>query len=470
MNKREFDRHLKDRLDQFESKYSSRIWENIEVTLDENKPKRALPYFPGKLILLAGSLILILGAAAYNFYLKPSINQQYGQAISKLNGDIKPSADNYSDQAYAEQLPQNKNEFRKTIASLSAEKQDSKDNTSYSELRTFKATSGYNKSAPKISTAISINQNEMNQKQLETAVNIANTASNTANTNVLASNIRSISTEKMMSVNSENNEISLADFFLNDPKGKCPKFNTNVPQYFIEAFMGPQFNTNIFAAKDPEYEVYKGIRKNSESALPGYNIGFNVGMEFRNGFLLKSGMIFSNLRNRLDFKQNNVEILKYKVVPSDTIHGNGTVAYVFDTIAYIEKGVRTIRHYNSVKSIEIPLWVGYQKEYLRWSIALNAGLSFQLHSIQTGKVISHTALQEPVEYTNTVNGHYNLYKRTFGFAFMASSQIGYKIGSNYQLYFEPNLRYYPASITVDAHPLKQHLFAYGLNLGVKLGF
>ena len=141
---------------------------------------------------------------------------------------------------------------------------------------------------------------------------------------------------------------------------------------------------------------------------------------------------------------------------------------MFDTIAYVEKGIRTVRHYNSLKSIELPVWIGYQKEFLRWTVGINAGASLQLVSMKTGKVLSPVLPNEPVEFSDSVNGHYNLYKRTLGVGLLGSAQFGYKLTPDLNFLVEPYLKYYPTIITVDEYPLRQKLLVYGINIGLRL--
>ncbi len=474
MNHNEFDKQIKNKLSQYESTYSGDLWANIEKSLDNN-PKRALPYFSGKMLLLSGSLLMIICAVGYAHLqnmdtkklssipnsLPYSNNRAQSGSIENENIEIEQSNTFTFSQGQETKIKKNveNNSHSSLNNSDSNLSKNSKNKISYnSKAHVFQAT---NKQDPASAQLVDNADSKNLSKIMDDTYSL--------NSKDFAET-KSISTQKIMSVEYDNMILSLNDFIIPDPKGKCPKFYTNVPQYFIETYLGPEFNSSVLTNKDSEFDLYKNLRINSESSLLGYNMGFRIGMEFRNGFVIKSGMNLSNMRNRLDFKQNNVEILKYKVVPSDTIHGNGTVAYVFDTISYIEKGVRSIRNYNSIKSLEIPLWVGFQKEYIRWSIALNTGVSLQMLNIQTGKVISHLTPQEPVEFTNSTTGHYEIFKRSFGIGLLASSQIGYKIAPNYQLIFEPYVRYYPRSITVNEYPLKQNLFAYGVNLGIKLGF
>jgi hypothetical protein len=278
-----------------------------------------------------------------------------------------------------------------------------------------------------------------------------------------------IQSQTILSVLSESKTSNLNNFLIGDPKKGCPKFYTNVPSYFLELFLAPEYNSPLFSTNDPEQKSYLEIRKNSETALLGFSTGLRFGMEFRNGLVLKSGLTYSDVKSRLDFQKLDVEVLKYKIVPSDTIHGNGSVAYVFDTIAYVEQGIRTVRNYNSIRNIEIPFTFGFQKNYIRWSIAINAGFSLQLSSNQSGSVISHSTL-EPIDFTNTTIGHYKMYRNTWGLGLHASTQFGFKLNPNYQLIFEPYLKYYPRSITNADYVLSQRMLVYGTNLGLRMNF
>lgn len=487
MKHRNIDKQIRDRINGHESAYSDQLWSNIENHLDKH-PKRVLtPFFTSKSVLLLTSLAFIVGLGLYLKY----ANTQTDVSIEKPTLEIENNKLT---------LTESNNNTTKQIESnssiLGSENIESINNISKEAIIStqnisIKSTKQTHK--PNSKTNSSILANNINNKNSSEFISIKSLASkaNLPNiaTNDKSNNINSISNnnsifiekankknmlflapEKIMSVHSEKISNNLAEFFVPDPKRKCPKFYTNVPSYFLEAYIAPDFNHFSFNTDNPEYKNYLDQRSKSESPLLGYSLGIRAGMEFRNGLLLKTGISYSNIRYMLDFQQNEVEILKYKVVPSDTIHGNGSVAYVFDTIAYIETGIRTVKHYNSLKTIELPLWVGYQINSLRWSAAFNAGISVQLMSMQQGKVLSASAPIEPVEFTNSIANHNDLYQRTWGVGLMASTQFSYKLYAGYSLLFEPYVKYYPKSITQSAYPLRQKVLIYGANMGIKLSF
>ncbi|MBL7829728.1 MAG: hypothetical protein JNK41_01770 [Saprospiraceae bacterium] len=453
---KEFDKQIKGKLNEFESKYSSNIWDNIEQVLEEDKKTRALPYFGSKNFLLLASVLVIFTAVGYNLYNSystnlPSPNNKL--KITNPNNLLSENKINYENQteltasvaSKAIELPQKVNNIPTT--------KPGKSNTSTNR---FVSTIAENNSNESLIPGFGDSKSLLNES--------ADYKSNSLNESFI------IAPQKIMSVVSGSTTVNLKSFFIPDPKGRCPKFYTNVPGYFVELFLSPDFHSSFLSLDDKEMIGYLNSKKQSETALPGYSVSFKVGMEFRNGLLLKSGLTYSDIRYKLDYSKNDVEILKYKVVPSDTIHGNGSVAYVFDTIAYVEKGVRTVRNYNSLKSIEVPFWLGYQKDFTRWTLGFNAGLSLQILSMKSGKVLSPSLPQEPVEFSDSINGHYSLYKRTFGLGLLASTQFGYKITSNYQFMVEPYLKYYPSSVTSNDYPLRQTMLVYGVNLGLRLGF
>lgn len=477
MKHRNIDKQIRDRINGHESEFSDQLWSNIENHLDKN-PKRVLsPFFVSKSVLLIASLALISGLGMYLKY----ANTKTEVSIEKPAIQIENSKLTLADTKIIKT-----NQIESSLA-----KSESETIKSHNSVLNNAAISHQNISikSSKNTHKNQINSNSINltQKQnvkngsellsiesLVTETNLqksyTSNLSNTSSDELAKQNFIFLTPEKIMSVYSENSSNSLAEFFIPDPKRKCPKFYTNVPSYFIEAFIAPDFNHFYYATNNSEYTNYLDQRSKSESPLLSYSLGLRAGMEFRNGLLLKTGISFSNIRYALDFQQKEVEILKYKVVPSDTIHGNGSVAYVFDTIAYIETGIRTVKHYNSLKTIELPLWVGYQINSLRWSVAFNAGISVQLLSMQQGKVLSASAPIEPVEFTNSIEGHYQLYQRTWGVGLMASTQFSYKIFAGYSLLFEPYMKYYPNSITQSSYPLRQKVLIYGANMGVKLSF
>lgn len=480
MKHRNIEKQIRDRINGHESAYSDQLWSNIENHLDKH-PKRVLtPFLTSKSLLLLASLAFIAGLGLYLKFAntqtevsieKPTLEIENNKlALTETNNNTTKQIESYSSISESENIG--------SIINISNNTTISNQNIS---IQSAKQTHKPHSNANSAIFANNINNKNSSEfisiESLASEANLQNIAANNKSNNINSSieiankqNLLFLAPEKIMSVHSEKISNSLAEFFVPDPKRKCPKFYTNVPSYFLEAYIAPDFNHFFYNTDNPEYTNYLDQRSKSESPLLGYSLGIRAGMEFRNGLLLKTGISYSNIRYMLDFQQKEVEILKYKVVPSDTIHGNGSVAYVFDTIAYIETGIRTVKHYNSLKTIELPLWVGYQINSLRWSAAFNAGISVQLMSMQQGKVLSASAPIEPVEFTNSIANHYDLYQRTWGVGLMASTQFGYKIFAGYSLLFEPYVKYYPKSITQSAYPLRQKVLIYGANMGVKLSF
>lgn len=479
MKEKDFDKIIRDQMSHYESGFSEKLWNNIELELDKKTGTRALPYLAAKNILLLTSLMVIFTAVGYNVYKlydnKKTIQPQETETLQTQN-DIASIENNTS--AHSTTTSNNDQTLTPEIQASGSSSTVQGTRTQYiASLNPSKSTTSNNFTKGSYNSSLASNFITQTRTKQSAGLLSASGQSDKSSSSEYAIDqsviareavVRSLLTSRVMSVESGSSNAGPVFGLISDPKGNCPKFHTNVPEYFLEIFGSPDFHTSYLSVKDSEMAGYLGSRKNSETALPGYTIGLRAGMNFRNGLNLKAGMSYSAVNYRFDYRKEDVEVLKYKVVPSDTIHGNGTVAYVFDTIAYVEKGIRTVRHYNSLKSIELPVWIGYQKEFLRWTVGINAGASLQLVSMKTGKVLSPVLPNEPVEFSDSVNGHYNLYKRTLGVGILGSAQFGYKLTPDLDFVFEPYLKYYPKAITVDEYPLRQKLLVYGINIGLRL--
>lgn len=479
MKDKDFDKIIRDQMSQFESGFSEKLWNNIELELDKKTTTRALPYLAAKNILLLTSLLVIFTAVGYNvyklYYKEKTIQQQETETL-QTQKDVASLENNTT--AHSTTTSNDDQTLTPEIQASGSSSTVQGTRTQYiASLNPSKSTTSNNFTKGSNNSSFSSNFTTQTSTKQSAGLSSASGQSDISSSSeyaidqsVIAKDavVRSLLTSRVMSVVSGLSNAGPIFGFISDPKGSCPKFHTNVPEYFLEIYGSPDWHTSYLSVKDSEMAGYLGSRKNSETALPGYTIGLQAGMYFRNGLNVKSGLSYSAVNYRFDYKKEVVEVLKYKVVPSDTIHGNGTVAYVFDTIAYVEKGIRTVRHYNSLKSIELPVWIGYQKEFMRWTVGINAGASLQLVSMKTGKVLSPALPNEPVEFSDSVNGHYNLYKRTLGVGLLGSAQFGYKITPDLDFLVEPYLKYYPTVITVDEYPLRQKLLVYGINIGLRL--
>lgn len=448
MNRKEFDRSLQERLNNYSSHYSDQVWKNLEAELDNERKPLGFPLFNKNILSMFFLIAGIAGIAALTYINTYHRNENIK---TKTPTEIKTNPNSI-------QQPLKVSKPKDVVAAVN-----------YKNINTYGGETAL-KGAGKFNTKGIIGNADKGQSKslIENPEQIQIAK---ANNEIIATDYtyvessQTISSQHIMSVKRSGKDSKSLNIVLYDPKRNCPTFNTNAPGYFLEAFGSPDYNVMDLKSKSVEFESYKNVRKNSESALLGYTLGFRGGIEFRNGFSIKSGISYSNLRQKFNYTIYGVDIPKDTIIILYHGPGGGTIIQVSDTIHYTVKGNRYISASNSIKSIEIPLIVGYELDFTRWTLQFNAGISLQIANIQSGTVIDPQ--YNVVSYNENELNHYELYKKHWGLNIYSGVQFGYKLGPNYLVYLEPNARIYPKSITLDNNPISQKVFIVGASLGIK---
>ncbi len=475
MNRKDFDSLLQNKLNNFSSPYSEQVWQNLEKELDRDKDKIGFIWFLKNNLSAFFLLFAISCIAAYGYYqyslseINLPANLELKNAGLKLESKKeteKPEINTNSNK------PLNENTEPIALLNTNTHKTEPKTATKslYIKSTAINANGLSNTNRKSLLSYSGINHQGETSNNINTTNDLTreNVSSDKLETNDFNVNkeVATISSQKIMSVKSAKRHTKLSDNLFPNTKRNCPSFNTNVPDYYLEIFASPDYTFRSITSKDAEYNDYKNARVNSETEILGYSLGIRGELALRNGLSVKTGLTFSNIREKFQFTIIGEKISKTMVIPSDTIHyGSGSVSYTYDTIHYIEIGNRSVVAENIIKTIEIPFIMAYQFDFTRWTLQINAGVGVQISNIQHGYVL--TPSLEPNTFTPADLDHLTVYKRQWGLNFLGGIQLGYKLTGQLEVFAEPYAKFYPTSVTVDGYPLAQKMLTLGTNFGLK---
>lgn len=148
--------------------------------------------------------------------------------------------------------------------------------------------------------------------------------------------------------------------------------------------------------------------------------------------------------------------------------------HVFDTTMYRNndpnldiinaQGTRTVKHYNQLKFVSLPVLLGYtsSKDKLEWGLAAGLGLNF-VHE-QTGKSINSNEVIQTYAAAN--NSEVLPYKELF-ISYQLKPFLNYKLTDKFKLQFKPDVSYQTFGKS-DFFGLKHSALVMGLNVGINL--
>jgi hypothetical protein len=251
-------------------------------------------------------------------------------------------------------------------------------------------------------------------------------------------------------------EVDLEEgLFKNDPE--CAKFSKGQIRIFAEILASPDFTFRQLDPKNPSDLEYAEFRAQTES--PEYN--FSTGLRFSAvsgfGLALRSGVNYSQISEKFEYINETEEVT---TIIRD-MNGNP-----IDTI--VEMGTRYKTTYNKYRTLDIPILLGYEINYKKFTFALNGGAYLNLVFEQKGDFLSPLDYQ-PVNFSSNNPNAFPAFKDRLDIGWYGSLGIHYRITPRLQLLVEPHFKLYPKSFTQDNYIVDQKYFTTGVFFGIRHG-
>ncbi len=452
----------KDKLENHHSPVSERVWQNVAIALGEQKRKRRVYLI--YLAALALVLALILGYFILN---------KGGTAKKDINNS--PAAKKHSETAYNKQnIKQNIGSIiSPTVNSASISVKEIKTNgVAEQDISHISSKHGLSQ-APKAKNIFSqtreINTNLLSSNQfayLGVVKELSSTTSNTAED-------KNITFKKLYSIFHDKNPIKFSrpnNGFIFGKKRRgilndCFPIKRNF--YFLEAYFSNDYNQRTLTGDNYEFLTN---RNKTESNLYSYSIGVMGGFLMSNGFNIKTGINYTNINEKFNITFKNV-VSTQTIITIDTIKNpDGSITEIRDTTVKEIFGERNVQETNTYSMFDIPLIIGLNYRKFNHKIGLSAGVIFNIIARQKGTILSHLddiGDKDGLLYINSGN---NVFRKNVGVSVYASFAYSYRLLSRYELFVEPNIRYYLKSFTKGDYPLNQNYTKYGISIGTRYIF
>ena len=226
--------------------------------------------------------------------------------------------------------------------------------------------------------------------------------------------------------------------------------------YYLDAFISPEYVLRTLEAKDLEHEDYRKSREASERTLYGVSSGVRLSFVTRRGLALRTGLVYNRTIEKMEIDEDDS-------VREVIVIDNGT-----DTTRTIQSGRRIKITYNRYHSLDIPLLLGYEVDARNFVFNMNAGIYFNIAAKQKGEILSET--NEPMFINSNNPQRIQAFSKDLGMSVYGSFGFGCKMKNGFQLLIEPNLRYQLKPITLEVYPLKQQYIHMGLLVGLRKQF
>lgn len=241
---------------------------------------------------------------------------------------------------------------------------------------------------------------------------------------------------------------------------KCAEFSPDENgKWTLDILASPDWSFRRLEPKSRDYAEYVQNRKATESADFNYSAGLRVSYTHPSGFLGRVGLNYSQINEKFEHRTENEEVITIR-----NIFGPGGDVVGTDTL--IETSVRRIFSNNRFESLDIPVIFGYEKDFKKLSLTVNAGMLFNIMFQSNGDFLSPMD-GEPVSFGDGEPDSYPAFRDQLGVGVYAGVTLAYHISPKLQLIAEPHLKTYPKTITQDQYMVSQKYLLTGLSLGLR---
>jgi hypothetical protein len=242
----------------------------------------------------------------------------------------------------------------------------------------------------------------------------------------------------------------------------CPSaFGNRKSNWYVEGFVSPDYSVKRTSNTGGNEEYIK--RKDSTESYNGaFTAGIRLSTTIGEHLLLKSGLQYSQINEKFNYRAENERRLTTVVTIRTIIRGPGDTLTVRDTSIVEQIGYRVKTTYNRYRSFDIPVILGYEWGNDEWRGSINAGVIFNIRSWQQGDMLDTSYI--PVAFDKTSSP---VFKHNIGLGLYAGAALIKPIGNRLDVFAEPYMRYNISSMTNSSSPFNQKFHIIGINFGIR---
>lgn len=247
--------------------------------------------------------------------------------------------------------------------------------------------------------------------------------------------------------------------FQRNDKIECFDHRKKVDPFYLEAYTSVDVIKNRFTSHDNGDLNYLNERKATLTQLEGYRAGIRLKYLTRNGIYLKTGLELGAIRERFNKseKTEREEIWPNQLLETITQSDTTILIYGDKAVTVIEE--KNWKVWNTYKTLGIPLLVGYQSDFGKFTLGLEMGAIYNLLYDFEGMLLddSYTPAMDPEYFRSQINT-----SLTGGIA------IGYSLSDKYKLQALTSFKHNLSTISSQYNPLQQSNSKIGLGLGIEM--
>lgn len=241
---------------------------------------------------------------------------------------------------------------------------------------------------------------------------------------------------------------------------RCAEFSpAESGKWTLDILASPDWSFRRLEPKEQAFSEYVESRKATESPDFNYSLGMRLSYVHPFGLLGRVGFNYTQINEKFEYRTENEEVITIRNIlgPDGDVIGTDTL---------IESSVRSIFSNNRFETLDIPVILGYEKQFNKLSLAANAGLLFNVRFRSRGDFLSPMD-GEPISFDDSEPDSYPAFRDRLGVGFYAGVSLAYSVAPKMQLVVEPHFKTYPQTITRDQYMVSQKYLLTGLSVGLR---
>lgn len=206
------------------------------------------------------------------------------------------------------------------------------------------------------------------------------------------------------------------------------------------------------------------LRERTEQSLEVLHAGIRLGVRHRSGFGLYSGVQWTRIAERMEFKDELVQHDSVYGIMALAVNPYGDTTALYGEVPYTTTTNINKRYYNYYQHIDVPVFVGYQQQMGSWILGAEAGVYLNLRLRSSGQV-----LQTDFSGFDLAEAQPELLPNRIGLSYHLGLRASRELFPGLHLCLSPQWRYLP-NISTDANPIRQRYNLFGVQLGLQYEF
>lgn len=239
------------------------------------------------------------------------------------------------------------------------------------------------------------------------------------------------------------------------PENSCRPFSKEKwgLNWYAEVAGSPEYVFRSLSPREKEYAGYAEARNEMEEIRGGFSAGLRLSAVTDFGLSLRTGLQYSQINEVLNFRDPD----DVRIIVTNVYDGFGNIIGS-DTI--YEAGTHIRITYNRYRMVDLPVMLGYEFQFPRFSMTVHGGAIFNLAFAKKGDILSPEG--DPVGIASS-----EAFRDRMGLSLAGGIGFNYRLKPDLQFVLEPQFRVVLDPVTRSDYPLRQEYFLTGINLGLR---